>query len=150
DEGLLPFQRYFVGRQCAPKVKAIHLAGAAEARMTAEVRAALGAPDLQAIVICPSNPYLSLDPMLAIPGFRQAIRDSRVPIVAVSPIVGGKAIKGPLAKLMEELGKQIEPQTVADHYDGLVDIFIADQQDRDKTIKGPKVHFTNTVMNDLK
>lgn len=149
DEGLLPFQEYFVGRRCEPKVSGVRLDGAHAARLSPEVVAALTSDELDAIVICPSNPYLSLDPMLAIPGLRQRIVEAGVPVVAVSPIVGGKAIKGPLAKMMEELGKKIEPQTVADHYGGLVDVFIADRMDRNTGIMGPKVYYTNTVMNDL-
>lgn len=149
DEGALPFQRYFVGRRCGPKVTGIEFDGAAAARLCPEVASALEAPDLDAIVICPSNPYLSIDPMLAVPGLRERIKRSHAPVIAVSPIVGGKAIKGPLAKMMDELGLGVEPQTIADHYGELLDVMIVDQLDRNRTVRGPRIHYAQTVMRDL-
>lgn len=149
DEGALPFQRYFVGRRCGPKVSGIEFDGAAAARLCPEVASALEAPDLDAIVICPSNPYLSIDPMLAVPGLRERIKRSHAPVIAVSPIVGGKAIKGPLAKMMDELGLGVEPQTIADHYGELLDVMIVDQLDWNRTVRGPRIHYAQTVMRDL-
>ncbi len=149
DEGVLAFQHYFVRRRCEPRVRSIRYEGAMEAGLTPEVEAALTAPGLRAIVLCPSNPYLSIDPMLAIPGMRRKIADAGAPVVAVSPIVGGSALKGPLAKMMAELGMRVDPQTVIDHYDALVDVFIADRQDRHLALRGPRTRFTNTVMSSL-
>ncbi len=129
DRGALPFQRYFVEQRCAPAVRSIRFDGAAEARPTAAVLEALGRPDLAAVVICPSNPYLSVDPLLAMPGMRQAIRAARAPVVAVTPIVGGAAVKGPTAKIMGELGLAVSPTSVARHYEGLIDGFVIDRRD---------------------
>jgi LPPG:FO 2-phospho-L-lactate transferase len=148
-EGALPFQRYFVGRRCEPAVTGLRYQGAAEARPTPEVVAALGARDLRVIVICPSNPYLSIDPMLAIPGFRALLRNAAAPVAAVSPIVGGAAIKGPLAKMMTELGHAVNAQTVADHYGDLLDVLVIDEADRKMRIGGPRVHIAQSVMQSL-
>lgn len=149
DEGALPFQRYFVGRRCEPAVRGLRYQGATEAKPSPEVAAALSGPDLAAIVICPSNPYLSVDPMLAITGFRALLRQSGAPVVAVSPIVRGAAIKGPLAKMMRELGQAVDARTVAEHYGELIDAFVIDEADRGTAISGPRVHVAKTVMRSL-
>jgi LPPG:FO 2-phospho-L-lactate transferase len=148
-EGALPFQRYFVGRRCQPAVRGLRYQGATEARPAPEVVGALSAPDLKAIVVCPSNPYLSLDPMLAVPGFRALIRKCGAPVVAVSPIVGGAAIKGPLAKMMTELGHAAGSQSIADHYADLLDVLVIDETDRQEQISTPSVHVARTVMRSL-
>lgn len=149
DEGTLSFQRYFVARRCEPRVLGLDYDGASAARLTPEVIAALEAPDLGAIVICPSNPYLSIDPMLAVPGMRERLRESHAPVIAVSPIVGGRAIKGPLAGMMGNLGLGIEPQTIVDHYGDMLDIMVADLLDRDLPVEGVRAHFAKTVMRDV-
>lgn len=127
--GTLAFQDYFVRRRCEPAVRAMSFAGAAEARLCAPARAALGASALEAILLCPSNPYLSVDPMLAVPGLREAVRAAGVPVVAVSPIVAGQALKGPTAKIMRELGLELTPATIARHYEGLIDGLVVDRAD---------------------
>lgn len=129
DEGDLPFQRYFVQRQCAPKVRTIRFEGAIEARAAPGVVEAITDPGVEAILIAPSNPYLSVDPILALPEIRSAIERRTVPAVAVSPIVGGKAVKGPTAKLMGELGVPVSPAAVARHYAGLIDGMLVDERD---------------------
>ncbi len=109
---------------------------------------AIAAADL--IVFCPSNPYLSLDPILSIPAMRDTLASATAPIVAVTPIVGGDALKGPAAKMMREMGQMISPLTVVDHFADLLDGFVLDRQDailRD-AIDVP-VLVTNTVMGDL-
>lgn len=127
DEGELPFQRYFVERRCAPAVSAIRFEGAGEAGAAPGViEAILGAG---AILIAPSNPYLSIDPILAVPAIRAALAETGAPIVAVSPIVGGQAVKGPTAKLMGELGVAITPAAVAEHYAGIIDGMLVDERD---------------------
>ncbi|GAA4353664.1 2-phospho-L-lactate transferase [Variovorax defluvii] len=131
DEGELPFQSYFVRRRCEPVLRGLHFAGATEASPSPAFRAALDDPGLQAIVLCPSNPYLSIDPTLALPGVRDALRSASVPVVAVSPIVGGQAIKGPAAKIMRELGKTPSALEVARHYGPLLDGFVLDHADAD-------------------
>jgi LPPG:FO 2-phospho-L-lactate transferase len=127
--GELEFQDYFVRRQCRPRVSALRFAGAGSAQPTPEVRAALQAQDLDAIIICPSNPYLSIDPILSVPGMRELLRDAAAPVVAIAPLVGGAAVKGPTAKIMGELGIPISSLTVARHYEGLIDGFVLDVRD---------------------
>ncbi len=127
--GDLAFQRYFVERQCAPEVRAIRFDGANKARPYPAMLEALADPTLTAIVICPSNPYLSVDPLLALPGLRQALADAKAPVVAVSPIVNGSAIKGPTAKIMHELGLPVTIRSIADHYHGLIDGLVVDSSD---------------------
>lgn len=129
EVGLLDFQRYFVAEQCRPVARAIGFAGAREARPSPGFAAALARADLGAVIFCPSNPYLSIDPLLALPGVRQQVANLGVPRVAVSPIVGGQAIKGPTAKLMTELGASVDVVGVARHYQGLIDKLIVDEAD---------------------
>ena len=119
EDGILPFQRYFVEQRCAPKVTGFAFAGASDARPTAALREALERHGLEAVVICPSNPFISIDPILAVPGMRAAIAACRAPVVAVSPIIGGQAVKGPTAKMMAELGMPTSARAVAEHYGGL-------------------------------
>jgi LPPG:FO 2-phospho-L-lactate transferase len=129
DEGALDFQDYFVRRQCAPKFHGVTFEGAGTARPSEGFRQGLGRA--HAIIITPSNPFISIDPMLALPGIKAALRQSRRPVVAVSPIVGGQAVKGPLAKMMRELGGAPSALGVAHYYGRLVDGWIVDNADRD-------------------
>lgn len=133
EDGLLDFQRYFVAEQCRPAARAIGFAGAREARPSPGFAAALAREDLGAVIYCPSNPYLSIDPLLSLPGVRQQIGELKAPRVAVSPIVGGQAIKGPTAKLMTELGASVDVVGVARHYQGLIDKLIIDEADAAET-----------------
>src|SRR5437763_8426692 len=98
-QGWLAFQDYFVRRRCEPRVTELAYEGAAAARPQGEILAALADPRLRAVVICPSNPFLSIDPILAVPGMREAMAGSRAPVVAVAPIISGRAVKGPTAKM---------------------------------------------------
>ena len=147
DAGELAFQDYFVRLRCAPQVRALRFAGAAAAAVAPGALAALAAPQLEAIILCPSNPYLSVDPILAVPGMRAALRSSGAPVIAVTPLVGGEAIKGPTAKIMRELGLAPSPLTIAHHYAGLIDGFVLDARD---SALAPQfalpVHVTDTVM----
>lgn len=131
EEGVLPFQHYFVRRGCEPRVRAIRFAGSATARSAPGLCGRIRDPALTAIVLCPSNPYLSVDPLLSIAELRQALADAAAPVVAVAPIIGGRAIKGPTAKLMGELGVEVSAAAVARHYAGLIDGYVIDQEDRD-------------------
>ncbi len=128
-QGDLPFQDYFVRLRCDVPVTGFRFDGIERARPTPEALAALGSPALEAIVVCPSNPYVSIDPILSVPGLREAIGNAGAPIVAVSPIVGGAAIKGPAAKMMRELGHAASALGVARRYAGLVDGFVIDHAD---------------------
>jgi LPPG:FO 2-phospho-L-lactate transferase len=128
-EGWLDFQDYFVRRRYAPVVEELAYDGAASARPQPEFVAALADPGLRAVVICPSNPYLSIDPILALPGVREGLAACAAPVVAVSPIIGGRAVKGPTAKMMRELGLPVSASSVAQHYAGLIDIYVIDRGD---------------------
>jgi LPPG:FO 2-phospho-L-lactate transferase len=125
DDGELPFQDYFVRLACAVPVRSIRYDGAPAARLNP----VLAKLDASAIVICPSNPYLSVDPILAVPGMREWLRAQGCPIVAVSPIVGGAAIKGPAAKIMAELGVPASAVGIARHYGDPVDGLVIDIAD---------------------
>ena len=129
--GTLAFQHYFVRERCMPRVSGFSFEGAAAARPAPGVLAALGAADLRGVIICPSNPFLSIDPILAVPGLRDALRQCAAPVIAVSPIVAGLAIKGPTAKIMQELALPQTAAAVAAHYAELIDGFIIDASDRD-------------------
>ena len=129
SEGWLEFQEYFVHRRCAPEVREIEFAGAAAAEANPAFLAALAEPQLRAVVICPSNPFISVDPILALPGVRAALLKCRAPVLAISPIIGGQAVKGPTAKMMGELGLSVSAVTVARHYREFLDGFILDEAD---------------------
>lgn len=152
DAGQLPFQRYFVGEQCRPVVRAIRFEGAAQAVASEALAQALARKDLEGVVICPSNPYLSVDPILAVPGVRAALERAAAPVVAVSPIIGGAALKGPAAKLMSELGVTPSATAVARHYLGLLSGLVIDHVDAgeaaDIAALGVEVHKTAAVMAD--
>ena len=123
------FQDYFVRLKCAVPISALTFEGAGAAHPSVEAIAALAAPALRAIMLCPSNPYLSIDPILAVPGMRELMTNAGVPIVAVSPIIGGAAVKGPAAKIMAELGHTPSVIAVARHYRGLVHGMMIDTVD---------------------
>jgi LPPG:FO 2-phospho-L-lactate transferase len=150
DQGRLDFQDYFVRLHCEPVLRRFEFVGAMTAKADPELLAALADPALRAVVICPSNPFISVDPILAVPGVRQALRDCPAPVVAVSPIIGGKAVKGPAAKMMEELGLPVDAAAVARHYRDFLDIYIADEADRGvaATLDLPVV-FAPTLMESL-
>lgn len=146
DEGTLPFQEYFVHRQCQPKVSGFHFNGAEQAHPAPGVLEAIRQANL--VVFCPSNPWVSIDPILAVPGIRQAIMSR--PTLAVSPIIGGQAVKGPAAKMFTEM--QIEPSAlaVARHYGNMLAGFVLDNVD---ALQVQEIHsleikacLTNTLM----
>jgi LPPG:FO 2-phospho-L-lactate transferase len=136
-EGWLDFQDYFVRRRCAPAVLEVSYDGAAAAHAHPEALAALRSPQLRAVVICPSNPYLSIEPILAVAGLREAIARCAAPVVAVSPIVGGRAVKGPTAKMMSELGLAVSATAVAQRYHDLLDGYVVDHADADSAAELP-------------
>jgi LPPG:FO 2-phospho-L-lactate transferase len=149
DQGTLAFQDYFVARKCEPQVNAIRYEGAQQARPLPAAFECLADPELAGVIICPSNPYLSIDPILSMPGMREAIEGCAAPVIAVTPLIGGKAVKGPTAKLMGELGYEVTPQTIAAHYGALIDGFILDQTDAsDAAGFLTPVRLENTLMTD--
>jgi LPPG:FO 2-phospho-L-lactate transferase len=129
SEGVLTFQDYFVRRRAEPAVTKLEFSGAEEARISPAFRLALDSPALGAVVVCPSNPYLSIAPILALTGVRAALERRRVPVIAVSPIVAGQALKGPAAKIMRELGNEPSSLAVARFYQGLIDMLVVDHAD---------------------
>jgi LPPG:FO 2-phospho-L-lactate transferase len=152
DEGWLPFQDYFVRLKCAPRVAGFRFEGADAATPSPGLRRTLADAALRAIVICPSNPFVSVDPILAVPGVRDALGRRHVPLVAVSPIVGGQALKGPALKMMQELGREASALGVAHHYGALLDGFVIDRQDAGLVAAiealGMRALATDTVMVD--
>jgi len=149
DEGELAFQNYFVARRCEPVVRNIRFEGAVSARPAPGVVEAIVDPATRAVLIAPSNPYLSVDPILAVPGIPEALRGATAPVVAVSPIVGGTAVKGPTAKLMAELGIEITSSSIAQHYHGIIDGLLVDRQDGSAGLSEIAVAEDDTMMRDL-
>ena len=147
EEGWIDFQEYFVHRRCEPVVRELQFHGAAEARAHPEFLAALADPALRAVVICPSNPFISVEPILAIPGVRQALVDCAAPIIAVSPIIAGRAVKGPTAKMMTELGLVPTAGTVAHRYRDLLDGYVIDHADMSEVVSiDARVTLAQTLM----
>lgn len=148
DEGVLTFQDYFVRRRFQPRVRAIHFDGIETAHATPQVLGALDHAD--AILFCPSNPFVSIEPILSLPSIREKIQMSKATRVAVSPIVGGEAVKGPAAKMFRELGFAASAFEVARRYRGMIDRFVLDRVDeaqaRAISQLGLRVWVTKTVM----
>jgi len=148
--GWLDFQDYFVRQRCAPVVREIAFAGADEAQPQPAFLAALADEDLRAVVICPSNPFISIDPILSLPGVCEALRACAAPVIAVSPIIGGKAVKGPTAKMMAELGLPVDAAAVAGHYGDILDLHVADETDAEEVGDlGVPVIFARALMQSL-
>jgi LPPG:FO 2-phospho-L-lactate transferase len=146
DEGALAFQDYFVRRRCEPIVHSISYAGADRARLAPALRAALHDPTLTGVILCPSNPYLSIMPMLAIRELRETLCALRTPVIAVAAIIGGTAIKGPAAKIMRELGVDPTATVVANLYADFVDAVIVDNADAALAAGDPRLIVRPTLM----
>lgn len=146
DRGRLCFQDYFVRQRCEPVVRSIDLELASKAGPAAGIAQAFSDKDLRGVIIAPSNPWLSIDPILTVPTVRDHLKASTVPVIAVTPLPGGKAVKGPTAKIMGELGLQLDVQSIADHYGGLINGIMIDHADRDPD--GMNFHRTDTIMRD--
>ena len=147
EEGEMAFQEYFVHQQCQPRVRGFRFEGVQHALPAPGVVEAIEATNL--IVICPSNPWVSVDPILSIPGIRELVKARR--IIGVSPIIAGQAVKGPAAKMYAELGVEPSALAVAKHYGGLLEGFVFDKQDMDSTdairALGIQPFVTDTLMN---
>lgn len=150
ERNWLAFQEYFVRERCEPQICRIDYRGSGQSMLSPELRSLMEAGNVRAVIICPSNPFLSIDPILAVPGLIDLLRGCGAPIVAVSPIVGGRALKGPTAKIMHELGMASDVLAIAGHYDGLIDGLIIDEQDRGSVASveamGIRATVTDTVM----
>ncbi len=127
-EGLLEFQEYFVRRRQRDEVLGVELRGVENARVTEEIKRAI--TSAEAIIFCPSNPVVSIVPILAVPGMRELLENSLAPKVAVSPIIGGRALKGPADRMLESLGHEVSATGVARMYEGLLNGFVLDRTDR--------------------
>ena len=151
EHGPISFQRYFVERRAEPAVTGFTFEGIDAARPAPGLLDALAAADR--IIICPSNPFISIDPVLAVPGVRDALAKASAPVIAVSPIVAGDAIKGPTAKMFREMGTEPSVQAVAARYQDIVDLMIIDEQDaaaaKDVQALGLGVVTAQTVMRTL-
>jgi LPPG:FO 2-phospho-L-lactate transferase len=128
DDREIPFQQYFVAEQCKPNVRGFRFEGAHRARLASQIVSVLE-QKVDAIVLCPSNPFVSIDPILSVPGLRPLLQQTRAPIVAVSPIVAGEALKGPAAKMLKEMGLECSAYGVAKYYGGLIDGIVIDESD---------------------
>jgi LPPG:FO 2-phospho-L-lactate transferase len=150
NEGWLDFQDYFVRLQCRPVVRELAFDGAADARPHQDLLAALGDERLRAVIICPSNPFISVEPILAVPGIREALSACAAPVIAVSPIIGGRAVKGPTAKMMTELGIIPSAAAVAKRYGEVLDGYVMDAGDAQEAAQvRPKVTLAPTLMTTL-
>jgi LPPG:FO 2-phospho-L-lactate transferase len=132
EEGAFTFHEYFNDLGCEPIVRGFQYAGADEARISDEVLDALHAHDLEAVVLCPANPYHVIQPILAVNGMRALLRKRGAPVIAVTPIVGGKAVKGTAGKIMRELGREPSPLAAAGEYLRLIDGFVIDLVDAEQ------------------
>ena len=154
-DGSLAFQHYFVRDRCQPAVTGFEFDGIEDAAISPDIQALVStsSDDLGAIVICPSNPFVSVDPILNLPGMREVLKSASVPIIAVSPIVGGQAIKGPTAKMMRELNIPASATAVARHYRELITGFVLDECDANHESEvadlGLATTVTQTVMSSL-
>lgn len=149
-EGWLAFQDYFVGRRHADPVLDVRFDGIETAYPAPGVEEALAAADL--IFFCPSNPIVSIGPILSVPGVREAVADAKAPVVCVSPIVGGQALKGPAAGMLAQAGHEVSAYGVAGYYGDLVDVMVIDERDADLASRiealGKRVVVLQTVMGD--
>jgi len=151
NEGTLGFQDYFVRRHCSPQVRGVSYQGIDASRPAPGVIDAIRLAD--AIVLCPSNPYISIGPILAVPGIRTALHETRAQVLAVTPIVAGEALKGPAAVMMRQLGEEASAAGVARRYKDFLDIFVIDRQDDELQGRieslGMKVRIEQTVMDSM-
>ncbi len=147
DMGELGFQEYFVKHRWQPVIKSIRYDGHETASVSESVKSALESADM--IIIAPSNPWLSIAPMLSIPDMRELILSRDIPRVVVTPVIGGDAVKGPTAKIMGELGLAVTAETVARFYGDIVTGFVNDTQNAQLALDGIKTVQFDTLMNDL-
>jgi len=147
ETGWLDFQEYFVRNRCEPVVRELRFHGAETARPHPDFMSALADKALEAVVICPSNPFISVEPILAVPGVRDALAHCAAPVIAVSPIIAGRAVKGPTAKMMTELGLDPTAGTIAQRYSDLLDGYVIDHADMAEVVSiDARVTLAQTLM----
>ena len=153
DDGPMDFQHYFVRERCEPVVNRFEYADAATARVNPEIDKWLGSAQLAGIILCPSSPFISIDPILSLPLLREALRHCAAPVIAISPIVGGKSLKGPLAKIMSEISVPTSASWIAEHYSDFLDGLVIDSADAglasEIEASGMATMCTNIVMNSV-
>jgi len=136
--------------QCRPVVRELAFEGAEDARPHPDLLATLRDERLRAVIVCPSNPFISIEPILAVPGTRQALSACAAPVIAVSPIIGGRAVKGPTAKMMGELGMKPSAAAAAERYGDLLDGYVMDIGDAEEVAHvAPRVTLAPTLMTNL-
>ena len=152
-EGILSFQHYFVRDQCRPKILGLNYEGSENAQPCPALEEALESSLLETVVLCPSNPFLSIDPILAVKGVREKLKSSNARVLAVSPIVGGDAVKGPTANNLRDLGFSVSAYAIAKYYSDFIDGFMLDKGDENEISRieslGIQVGLADTVMTDL-
>mgnify|MGYP001221512017 CR=1 FL=1 len=148
-QGKMDFQHYFVRDKCEPEVTGFEFEGAAQAHINPDISELLNSPRLKGVILCPSNPYVSIDPILSIPGFRKQLKACRAPVIAVSPVIGGAAVKGPTVKMMRELNIPNTAASVASHYADFLDGFVVDSKDSDLINSINKMSINTIVSNIL-
>jgi LPPG:FO 2-phospho-L-lactate transferase len=153
SDGVMRFHDYFYELGCEPRLKAFEYVGASDARVSDEARDALLAADLEAVVICPANPYHVIRPILAVSGMQELIRERRAPAIAVSPIIGGQALKGSAPKMMRDLGHEASARAIALEYYKLIDGFVLDRADATLAegiaASGLRVRVCQTIMRSI-
>lgn len=148
-DGLLEFQEYFVGRRGDVTVRRVHYGASAATPLSAALSAALAHPDLAGVIVAPSNPYLSIEPMLRCGNLRQQLASRRVPVLGISPYVAGLPVKGPVARLQQDLGLAVGDVGVLSHYGDLLDLYIADSDSPLPEVPGgPRILRMATLMQD--
>jgi len=150
--GELEFQTYFVKRRARDRVTAMRFEGASEAAPAPGVLEAIA--EAEAVILCPSNPFISIGPILAVPGIRGALQRIRARVLAISPIVGGRALKGPAARMMKSMGLRASAAQVAKLYQDFVGVFVLDEVDRKQAVQVEALEMrpvvTNTIMGGLR
>jgi LPPG:FO 2-phospho-L-lactate transferase len=150
--GELEFQTYFVKRRARDRVTAMRFEGAAEAAAAPGVLEAIA--EAEAVILCPSNPFISIGPILAVPGIREALQRIRTRVLAISPIVGGRALKGPAARMMKSMCLRASAAEVAKLYRDFVGVFVLDEVDRKLAVQVEALEMrpvvTNTIMGGLR
>ena len=131
DKGKLAFQEYFVKFQCKPKVKKISYIGSNKAEIPKVLKNLIDEGNFSGVIICPSNPYLSIDPILSIPKINLFISERKIPVLTVSPIINNASLKGPTSKIMKEMNIEPSVKSIANHYLGLTDILMVDNKDKE-------------------
>jgi LPPG:FO 2-phospho-L-lactate transferase len=153
DNGSMDFQQYFVRERCEPVVKSFEYSGSETAILNPDLQTWLESEQLAGIVLCPSNPFISIDPILSVPLLRDALRQCVVPVIAISPIVGDRALKGPLAKIMQEMSVPATAGWIAGHYGDFLDGIVMDETDEalagEIEAAGMTTMCTNIVMKSL-